>query len=503
MITFFRDDLQNTTYTDSFLNDTRYYDSIKEVYEAVNSIVKQYEHNRDVDDDKLSSIMMLWDRYAYSRGYKCSPIEDFFFIKDDGMRHEFIMENKKYGIPSFADTTFFTNLYDIQRNVKTSGIRTIDRMQLSKESLKMKINQYEGADKRFVIKLTDKGKASKYIIIRFKFSIGVFDTIEYKMVAYKNFKTGKTFGDWDANVESYVTAIYNTASGIKRKSQCSVTPNSRITSSKTIGKIKQPTVQEDVHKSVTRLHCKELLDSKISRMAQNHGVDTKEVRTNVYESLTPHSIELLNKYEEEQQLAKFEALARRLYDSAFVRFIDHKDLVTCRVTDGAAAYYKKLTGKTLKIPKSTSPRDRDYRQPVERGVLENSRGDRLVGGDNKTHQTQVQLSMNNDDFFKMCSMFGIVNPNQSDLNGIVEQILYQKFDSNSQYTLSKKARLAVLYHRDKREQSEVRKFKTCYLPSEYNEYVTKIQQANYKTDNFKNSKPFVVSVILHEFIGYV
>lgn len=503
MITFFREDLQNSTYTDSFLNDTRYYESIKEVYEAVNSVVKQYEQSGEVDDVKLSNIMVLWDRYTYSRGYKCSPIEDFFFIKDIGMRHEFIMENKKYGIPSFADNTFFTNLYDIQRNVKTSGIRTVDRMQLSKESLKIKPNTCEEADKRFVIKLTDKGKVSKYIIIRFKFSIGVFDTVEYKMAAYKNFKTGKTFGDWDANVENYVTAIYNTASGIKRKTQCSVTHDSRTTGSNPISKIKQPTMQEDIHKPMTRLHCRELLDSKISRMAENHGVDTKEVRKNVYESLTQHSIELLNRYEEEQQLDKFEAIARRLYDSAFIRFIDRKDFVSCRVTDGAAIYYKKLTGKTLKLPKSTSPRDRDYRQPVERGVLENSRGDRIIGGDNKTHQTQVQLSMNNDDFFKMCLMFGVVNPNQSDLNGIVEQILYQKFDSNRQYTLSKKARLAVLYHRDKREQSEVRKFKTCYLPSEYNEYVTKIQQANYKTDNFKNSKPFVVSVILHEFIGYV
>lgn len=63
--------------------------------------------------------------------------------------------------------------------------------------------------------------------------------------------------------------------------------------------------------------------------------------------------------------------------------------------------------------------------------------------------------------------------------------------------------MIVLYHRDKCQQSKINGYKACYIPCEYNAYITEIQKVNYKTENFKNSKTFVLSVILHEFIGYI
>lgn len=511
MITFFREDMQNESYTDSFLSDTHYYDSVKEVYESVLEASKEFDNTGDVNKDLLSNIMRLWNRFAFSKGYKCKPLEDFFKINNEGLKYLFFVENKKYGIPSVGQYNFFDHLYDIQKKTKTLGVIEVDKADLNKTSLTKKLNPYEEEDKRFVVKLTNQGKASRYILVRFKFSVGIFDTIEYKMVAYKNFKTGKVFGGWDNNVEKYATAIYNTAyremlkRSVLEKAKLEDKPKVGVTSENI--KHNRAPVETNViiKQKVLDLGSKDLLNSRVSILADCHGLDKKDVsniKKDINELISQHNIELLNMYQESRQLQKFEELARKLYNDAFIRLVNRRieTDTDSEMSDNAANYYKNLTGKTL--TRKSIARDREYRAPVTRGILVNSKGECIDGGDNTKNQTQLTISMNDEDFNKLCTMFGILEPNQSDLNGMVEEVLKAKFDSDRQYTLSEKARVAVLYHRDKREQSKVRGFSTCYIPSEYHEYIKRIQKANYGLANYKNSKTFVLSAILHEFIGY-
>lgn len=41
MITFFKEDMHRDMYTESFLSDTRYYDSLCNIYNAIGFIMKQ------------------------------------------------------------------------------------------------------------------------------------------------------------------------------------------------------------------------------------------------------------------------------------------------------------------------------------------------------------------------------------------------------------------------------------------------------------------------------
>ena len=209
-------------------------------------------------------------------------------------------------------------------------------------------------------------------------------------------------------------------------------------------------------------------------------------------------------YIEIRDLLNFESLAKRLYADAFIRLVNYKEINECNASAEADDFYYKLTGnRIIHREKKCIPRDREYRQQTKRGILVNSRGETIDGGNNRTGQSQINIKMNNTDFNILCNMFGIVNPNQSELNGIVEDVLKAKFEAYENFSLSDKAKTIVLYHRDKYQQSKINEYKACYIPCEYNAYITEIQKRNYKTENFKNSKTFVLSVILHEYIGYV
>ena len=251
-----------------------------------------------------------------------------------------------------------------------------------------------------------------------------------------------------------------------------------------------------------KLSNKEYFDKCIHNISKNidNGVSKKEILSTIKDIISKHDIELLDKYFKSNELEKFETVARRIYNDAFIRLIDYKLMAHMDISKESKDYYYKLTKKKINNVKH---REEEYRHPVKRGILENNKGDVINGGCNKRNQTNINIKMNDSDFEILCEKFNIMNPTQSQLNDIIEDVLKAKFESNEQYTLRKKARLAVLYHRDRNKQSRLSRYKACYIPCEYNAYITEIQRINYKTENFKNSKTFVLSVILHEYIGYV
>ena len=491
MITFFKDDMHRDVYTESFLNDTRYYDSLCNIYNTIGFIIKQYNETMKIDNRNIFNTMDMWKIYSSSRKYKCSPIEEFFSINDEKITQKFTHANKKYNIPSFGDEKLFINLYDIQKNIRKAGVVTISKEQLCKENFYNKVYIGTYSKNRYVIKLVDGDKTSRFIVVKFENSLGIFDVITYRMVAYKNFKTHKEYGAWNALIEKYSTIIYNTATKLKaielKKNNIGI--NDR----------EQP--KKDDNYKIKSIN---MLNSSLDKIASSHKVNSIRIKQLANKDINNQDIKILNQCIKENRLEEFEEMAKKIYAKAFIRLVNYKEINSDNISDDADNFYYKLTGKRIKHHKNViNIRDREYRQPIKRGILMNSRGDIIDGGDNRSGQTQINIKMNDNDFYRLCNTFGIINPNQSELNNIVEQVLKQKFDSNKQFSLSEGARLAVLYHRDKCQQSKINNYKACYIPCEYNAYITEIQKRNYQTANFKNSKTFVLSVILHEFIEYI
>lgn len=489
MVELFKDDMHRDMYTNAFLNDVRYYDSLCGTKEALD-MLRDGTKRAGATSTDIVNILSNWDKYASTRGYKCLPIEDFFYVSDDSLRRVLSFMNSKYNIPSYGNERLFVHLYDIQKNICRAGVKVVSKKKLSyadEYSDAIILDTY--GRNRYVIKLVDNGNASKFVVVKFKNSIGLFDTVEYKMIAYKNFETHKEYGEWSPELEKELITIYNVAVGIKKN------------------KDKNDNAQESTESQnkKKRLHeCSMFLTSKIDRMSDYHKVDKVKIRSAVKDDISEDDIDLLNHYMEIGDLANFERLARKLYAKAFIRLVNYKEINSTNVSDEADDFYCKLTGNRLKAAnRKASPRDREYRKHKKRGILENSRGEYIEGGNNTKYQSQVSIKMNDDDFLTLCRLCNVQNPNQSELNGMIEDILYAKFDSQEQYSLRDAARIKVLYNRDKRAQSKVGSYKTCYLPSEYVKYIERIQLVNNGTDNFKNSRPFVVSVILHEFIGYI
>lgn len=518
MITFFKDDMQNKMYTMSFLQDTRYYDELHSIYEKICKFRGTYQLRGIVDSDLADKIAYDWNEYAYKRKYKVTDICRFFKIRENILMHELQLACIKYRIPSNGSDTFFDDLYNIQRGIKTAGTKVVMHSELRNVST-TKYDIHVNNNHRYVIALRDSGKLSRYIIVRLRYSFGVFDTIETKMIAYKNFKTGKSYGDWDKSTEQVVLASYNAALHRYGKQSKSKTVTQTIIAKKglkTTNNINNTVNSKDnninskdnnINKTKVDNGLTQQAYSKLHKVTNNLSNRYKVSILDIDKHVSKHDVLLLNTYMQNNELEKFETVARRVFNSAFIEMIDHKDKAIVTISYEANDYYNTLknrhsTGVTSRLD-NNSTRDREYRAPVERGLLINRRGECIDGGDNKYNQTQISIKMDDNDFIKLCNSFGISKPDQSQLNGIVESVLQQKFESYQQYTLSTKARLAVLYHRDNRKQSLVSKYEACYIPSEYNAYITKIQRANYGTPNFKNSKTFVLSVILHEYIGYV
>lgn len=513
MITFFKDDMQNKMYTMSFLQDTRYYDELHSLYEKINNFRNTYELRNIVDSDLADEIAYEWNEYAYKRRYKVADICSFFRIREDALINELHSACLRYKIPLNGSNTFFANLYDIQRGIKTAGAKVVMSSELRKASA-IKHDIQVDDDHRYVIALRDSGRLSRYIIVRFRYSFGVFDTIETKMLAYKNFKTGKSYGDWDKSTEQLVLASYNAvlhryAKQLKPKTVTAQTTTitKELKPVKNIGNtinnkasntnvLEQPRVNNGLTQQAYR---------KLHKVTNNLSNICKIPNLDIDSHVSKHDASLLNTYMQNNELEKFETVARRAFDSAFIDMINHKGQAIVTISYEANNYYNNLKNRyrSTNGVRCINPRDREYRAPVERGLLTNKRGESIDGGDNKYNQTQISIHMDDNDFMKLCSSFGINKPDQSQLNDIVENVLQQKFESYQQYTLNDKARLAVLYHRDNRKQSLVSKYAACYIPSEYNAYITEIQRKNYGTPNFKNSKTFVLSVILHEYIGYM
>lgn len=539
MITFFKDDMQNKMYTMSFLQDTRYYDELHSMYEKICKFRGTYQLRGIVDSDLADKIAYDWNEYAYKRRYKVSDICRFFKIREDVLIHELQLACIKYRIPSNGSDTFFDDLYNIQRGIKTAGTKVVMHSELRNVSTTKRDIQVNN-NHRYVIALRDSGRLSRYIIVRLRYSFGVFDTIETKMIAYKNFKTGKSYGDWDKSTEQIVLASYNAALHRYEKQSKSKTVTQTVMAKKGLKATNNinNTVNSKADSKANNIHSN---DNNINSKANNINSKANNINTlnqtrvdnrltqqaysklhkvtndlsnrykvpilDIDKHVSKHDALLLNTYMENNELEKFETVARRVFDSAFIDMVDHKDKAIVTISYEANSYYNNLknrnsVGVTSRLA-NNSPRDREYRAPVERGLLINRRGESIDGGDNKYNQTQIGIKMDDNDFIKLCNSFGISKPDQSQLNGIVESVLQQKFESYQQYTLSDKARLAVLYHRDSRKQSLVSKYEACYIPSEYNAYITKIQRANYGTPNFKNSKTFVLSAILHEYVGYM
>lgn len=521
MVTFFKDDMQNKMYTESFINNTRYYDSLHNVYEDIKTLKRKYYETGAVDSQLVDNIVYNWYNYAHSMVYRVSPIVEYFNIKDVEIAKEIGLACMKYQIPSYSNNHFFVNLYDIQYGIKSAGVRTVTMDDIEKARTDI-VDKWVTAPHRIVIVLKDNNKLSRYIIARFKYSFGVFDTIERKIVSYKNFDTHRWYGEWNKQIELFVIACYNAAVGRYVK-QTKPKQNTQVDKVKPVRKkivatkqIKQPNIQVDKtaisdYRQTGNVNenngLTQQAKDKLHRVTNNLSKSFELPKLDVDSYVTQHDAYLLNTYMKNNELEKFETVARKVFNSAFIEMVEHKDRAVVTISYEADKYYNILknrhgAGVTNTI-RCTNPRDREYRAPVGRGLLVNKRGESIDGGDNRYNQTQISIKMDNNDFIKLCNSFGISKPDQSQLNDIVESVLQQKFESYQQYTLSDKARLAVLYHRDSRKQSLVNKYSACYIPCEYNAYITKIQRLNYGTPNFKNSKSFVLSVILHEYIGYM
>lgn len=485
MITFFKDDMQNQEYVETFLRDTKYYESLYKTCNDLSLLVSKYKTTNVLDKALMDKILKEWNEYASKVQFKCSSIGTFFDIRDDYIRNEL---NKRCGTRS-GNEKFFVNLYDIQRGIKSNGVKVLSKNQFAANNHTNRLSDFANTDERFTVALRNNDKLSRYIIVKFRYSFGVFDTVNYRMIAYRNMRTRKIYGEWDSSIERFVLLVFNSIISKEKEAEREASKERKVPKEKV----------------VMTNQSKEKLIYNLDMLSKFHRVDNKEIRKLVANNISEDETRLLNEYMNTLQLDKFEKLAKKLYKDAFITLIDHCNLAKEPISDEANTYYYKLTGKNIKPRDYKSPgaRDREYRQQVKRGVLQNTRGDIIYGGDNKSNQTQINIKINDTDFCKLCDSFGIMNPNQSDLNGMIESILRQKFESKYQYSLSEKAKIAVLYHRDKRQQSMIQHLKACYIPCECNAYITKIQQMNYKTSNFKNSKTFVLSVIIHEYLGYM
>lgn len=219
----------------------------------------------------------------------------------------------------------------------------------------------------------------------------------------------------------------------------------------------------------------------------------------------------LNTYAQEFDVDGFENLARRLYGRSFIVLVDRHYID--RLPESGRRFYRRcLDDYGYKLP-----RDREYRQPNQRGLLKNSRGEVIDGGDNRVNQTQVTLHINDSDFVKLCKRFGLEKmPNQSELNDIVENVLHQKFESGEQFTLRDGAVAKMMFSRNADLQRNIKGYKSCYVPCEYNAYLKKILEHNYNNNEdreqssfndrnkpkIKNTKSFVLGTILYEYLGY-
>lgn len=201
MVELFKDDMHRDMYTNAFLNDVRYYDSLCGTKEALD-MLRDGTKRAGATSTDIVNILSNWDKYTSTRGYKCLPIEDFFYVSDDSLRRVLSFMNSKYNIPSYGNERLFVHLYDIQKNICRAGVKVVSKKKLSyadEYSDAIILDTY--GRNRYVIKLVDNGNASKFVVVKFKNSIGLFDTVEYKMIAYKNFETHKEYGEWSPELE--------------------------------------------------------------------------------------------------------------------------------------------------------------------------------------------------------------------------------------------------------------------------------------------------------------
>lgn len=236
-------------------------------------------------------------------------------------------------------------------------------------------------------------------------------------------------------------------------------------------------VSQSVHKISIEYEASKDIESKILNRIESNI--SKEDRENMYDK-------------REDRTYIFSILSNE-YKNEFITLVNRGDINLIHCSNKLRELYRKY-----------GPRDREYRLPVSRGILDNGK-DIIIGGDNRVNQTQLKLNIIDKAFDNLMMIYDYDNINQSDLNGIVEDILKTKFNSSEPYIINDHAINAVVVNKHKKKFSKVNKFKTIYIPCELNAYISYIIELSNKSENkngvpAKNNKSAVLSAIVYEFL---
>lgn len=183
---------------------TEYYSKYKDVYSKYKTIYTKYSRGENVTDEELYELKNLLEQFDIRSSYK--------FFNSGHHQNEF---SRRIDTELGLDTDivlvklFELNRYNIERIIKEHGITNINMAVVEKQD-KYKGNINKDNIDKFVIRLINKnGTVSPILLAKHSYSLEFYDILTYRTVAFKNFKSGRTYGEWNWEYENLALRIYS------------------------------------------------------------------------------------------------------------------------------------------------------------------------------------------------------------------------------------------------------------------------------------------------------
>lgn len=140
----------------------------------------------------------------------------FFNFNDNAINNQIDKICNDRHIIQNGTARFNENLFNIQELIVQNGIKFVTKTMLNKyKTNNNSINTNEPLHNRYVIAIKDRDSYYYYIIIRHRYSFEVYDIVNKKIIAYKNYKTNKEYRDWSENIENICISEYNIVRNIE------------------------------------------------------------------------------------------------------------------------------------------------------------------------------------------------------------------------------------------------------------------------------------------------
>lgn len=235
---------------------TEYYDKYNNLRSKYTSIIIKYIGGLDTTKEEIEELRKELDKLGIqssNRFFNRRSSQNGFTRKLD--------YDMNLDCNAFVDKTFAVNRYNIERIIVEQGIININLAVIIKKDT-YKENIVTDNINKFIVRIINTdGKVSPILFVKHSHSLEFYDILNYKTIAFKNFRTGRVFQDWNDEYEELALKIYSAYIDITKQKIENTKPEI----------VKKPEVKKEVTIKEIRTKLDNMIDNSLHKYRKHFG----------------------------------------------------------------------------------------------------------------------------------------------------------------------------------------------------------------------------------------